>query len=65
MVIYEPMHRFQHTAWARQRLPLMPESAGINIPSIISDYNHFLGGVDGHDATLALWQDLSAEEVLR
>ena len=65
MVIDEPTLRFQGTAWARRRLPLMPEGTGINMSSIISDYNHFLGGVDQHDATLAPRQYLRAEDVLR
>ena len=65
MVIDEPTLRFQDTAWARRRLPLMPEGTGINISSIISDYNHFLGGVDHRDATLLPQQHLLAEDVLR
>ena len=57
--------RYQRTATARRRLAFMSDGTGINISSILSDYNHFLGGVDQHDATLALWQDIHAVDVLR
>ena len=56
---------WQGTGRARRRLGFMPERAGVNISSILLDYNHFLGGVDQHDATLALWQDVHAVDVLR
>jgi hypothetical protein len=57
--------RFWRTASARISLPLVAEVASINISFNMSDYNHFLGGVDRHDATLAHWQELHAEDVLR
>jgi hypothetical protein len=65
MAVDEPMVRFQGTAWARRRVPRMPEGTGINVSSTIPDYNHFLGGVDQHDATLLPRQHLLAEDVLR
>ena len=44
-------HRCFKTAQATiNDIAFMPEGAGINISSILSDYNHFLGGVDQHDA---------------
>ena len=56
---------FQGTAWARRRLPRMPAGVGVEIPSIHSDYNLFLGGVDRHGATAALLQCFDAEDALR
>ena len=61
----EPTLRYQRSARARRSLALMPEGTGINITSNVSDYNHFRGDVDQHDATLALWPSFRAEDVLR
>ena len=44
---------------------MIPEAIAINISYTISHYNHFLGGVDQHNATLALRQYFRAEDVLR
>ena len=48
----------------KEILPSIPEGIGIEISSILSDYNHSLVG-DQHDASLALLQDFCAEGVLQ
>ena len=63
--IVESMVRFQGTAWARRRLPSMPEGAGVQIPFTLSDYNQSYGGVDRDDTLVASWQRVAPECVLR
>ena len=53
------------TAWARRRLPLKPESAGIQIPSICAIYNQSYGGVDRHDCLVVPLPQMLPEDVLR
>ena len=65
VAMHEPTLRYQRTARARRHLASMPEATGTNISFNISDYNHFLGGVDQHNATLALWPSFRADDVLR
>ena len=53
------------TAWARRRLPLKPESAGIQIPSICAIYNQSYSGVDRHDCLVVPLPQMLPEDVLR
>ena len=65
MSIDESTARFRGRAWARKHLPLMPEGAGVDINYVLSHYNSFLGGVDGHDTLLVPQQRVLPEDVLR
>lgn len=49
MAIDESTLRFQGTAWQRRGLPSKPEGTGVQISSILYDYNTSYGGVDIHD----------------
>ena len=61
----EPTLRYQRAARARRRLAFMPEATGINISFNISDYNHFLGGVDHVNTLRVPKQQCEGEDVLR
>ena len=61
----EPTSRYQRTARARTCLAFIPEGTGINISSILPDYNHFLGGVDHVNTLRVPKQQCEGEDVLR